>query len=491
MALPRASAPLALALGPALALLAGTGCSMMIDDLGVGFGGSQGIELARELIEAGGVPNAAQFTAEGLFSQHDIPTPSGGEPCAETLCPRASLARVQPVDQPGGTDRMLVQVALASGLEQLERPPLNLAFVVDISGSMEGEKLDATKLALHAAVDQLDEGDRLALVSFSSTARVEAASRVMDADGRATLHAEIDELHVEDATNIEAGLALGLAELEPHRDGLGGVEDRVMLFTDAQPNLGATSSDSFVDQARDAADVGVSLSVFGVGLDLGAELAREVSELRGGNSFYLADADRIATVFDDEFATIVTPLGYGLSFTVRAREGFSLVAAYGTPDADAQGEISISAATAFVSSRRGAMAVVLEGDLGALEAGAPVVGLTLEYETTEGEQRAQTIEAAWFGGDLPIGPASSPTGAADGVGSAKLAVLLDEYLALAAGAEACDGSLSEADALARIEVASERLDAMAETLDDAPLAAEAALMRKLADNLVNGGCGHD
>jgi Ca-activated chloride channel family protein len=461
---------------------ASTACGAAGFDGGYGVtpGGSQDIELARELIEGGAVPSASQFTAEGLFSQHDFSAPVTSA-CAQRLCPRASVAQIEPVD--GSGEQVLVHLALDTNIEEFERADLNLALVVDISGSMLGEKLDATKLALHTIVDQLDENDRLTLVSFSDDARTEVPSTITDAGGRATLHGAISAFEVEGATNIEAGLMLGYAGVDEHHDGFGGVEDRVMLFTDAQPNVGATGTGSFLQLVRDGSEQGMGISVFGVGLDLGVDLAREISEVRGGNSFYL-DADTIATIFEDEFDTIVTPVAYSLHFNVRPTTGFAFSRTYGTPDADADGEVDFSVATGFLSSSGGAMAVLLEGDLSQVEQGQPVAWFSLEYETVDGELLDETFDVAWLGGDLPIGEA----GRADHAGSAKLAVLLDEYLALAAGSLFCDGQLSEPEALARIDQAADRLDEMASLIGDDPLQEEAALMRQLAENVAGAGC---
>lgn len=465
---------------PLAAVLLSSGC-MIVSDFGITPGGSQDIELAREIITSGGVPRADQFTAEGLFSQHDLDTPEL-DGCAELLCPRASLARIDPVD--GSGEQVLVHLGFATNIEQFERADLNVAAVVDISGSMGGEKLDSTKLALHTLVDQLSESDRISLVSFGSEARVEAPSTIMDASGRASLHAQIDELDIEGSTNIEEGLLSGYQSIDAHRDGPGGREDRVMLFTDAQPNVGATDPDSFVGMAKARAAEGVGISVFGVGADLGAELARKVSEVRGGNSFYLADGEAIATVFDEELDYIVTPVAYSLHFQVTPASGFSFVGAYGTPDADASDEVDVSLATAFLSARSGAMAVLLDGDLDEVQPGATVVSFTLEYESVEGELGNGSFEAQWVGGDFPIGE----SGEADHSGGAKLAVLLDEFLALEGGAMYCADQLTQGDALERIDAAAERLEDMAKLLDDEPLREEAELMRKLSANVAAGSC---
>ncbi|HLT37399.1 MAG TPA: VWA domain-containing protein, partial [Enhygromyxa sp.] len=305
-----------------------------------------------------------------------------------------------------------------------------------------------------------------------------------DASGRATLHARIDDLEIEGGTNIEAGLELGYASVAEHRDGPGGREDRLMLFTDAQPNIGATDPSSFVGQARAGAAQGVGISAFGVGLDLGAALAREVSETRGGNSFYLADAEAIATVFDHEFEYIVTPVAYSLHFEVRPALGFSFVDAYGTPDADASGEVEVSIATVFLSRRGGAMAVLLDGDLSEVQPGESVVSFALDYQSLDGEPGGATLEAEWLGGDFPIGE----SGLADSSGSAKLAVLLDEFLALEAAAAYCEGALARAEAIRRIDEAAARLEQAAALLDDAPLREELKLMQKLSANVAADGC---
>ncbi len=473
------------ALGSLLAFFAlSTGCLMDLDGgLSVTAGGSQDIELAREIIESGGIPQTSQFTAEGLFSQHDFSAPVTS-PCEQRLCPRASIARVDPVD--GSGEQMLVHLALDTDIETLERPDLDLALVVDISGSMAGEKLESTKLALHSIVDQLGEGDSITLVSFSDNARVEVPSTIADASGRSAMHAAITKLDVEGGTNIEAGLVLGYDQVELAHDGFGGIEDRVMLFTDAQPNIGATSNGSFLAIVNDGADEGIGISVFGVGLDLGAELASEISEVRGGNSFYLG-AEALAPLFEDQFVEIVTPVAYSMRFNVRPGEGFSFARSYGTPDANADGEVDFSVATGFLSQSGGAMAVLIEGDMNQAEEGLPVVTFSLDYLTVDGESLGDTFEVGWLGGDLPI----SERGEADHAGSAKLAVLLDEYLALEAAARSCEGDLPETEAIARVNEATARLDAMAELLDDDPLRQEADLMRKLAENLSGAGCWVD
>ncbi|MCB9568202.1 MAG: VWA domain-containing protein [Myxococcales bacterium] len=469
---------------PALAL--SSGCSMggySSGDLGVTPGGVQDNRYARELIEDGQIPDETAFRAEGILSEHDLPF-TKGDACTELLCPRAAVARHQPVD--GGDPQLLVQLGFATSIdaESFERRPLNLALAVDISGSMSGEKLDSVKEALTAMVDQLDGHDRVALAIFDDTAELRLKSTVMDEGGRDELRDAIAALEVRGGTNIEAGLALAFEQVAP----LAGdptVEDRVMLLTDAQPNVGATGLDSFLGMTRFYAESSIGATVFGVGLDLGAELAQEISKVRGGNYFYLADGEAITSIFEDEFEYIVTPLAYDLEAQVTASAGWGFAEAYGAPLDGPSSELEIGASTLFLSQRGGGIGVALrpgEGQELPLSADA-LAEFDLSFLPRGADAPVvDTLAVPWQGGQTYA--ASFVT--ADDLGAFKMAVLIDEYLALRAAADYCDGELTQEAALAIVKAASERLGEVGSILADAALKDDGELMATLAENLEAG-----
>ncbi len=462
------------------------GCAAMSGaNLGVTPGGSQDIGLARTIIGDGGIPDQSQFRVEGLFSEHDLPLPD--EACADLLCPRAAATPVEPVDDAG--PRMLVQLGFATSVtsETFQRQPQNMALVVDISGSMEGGKMDSVQEALHTLAGQLDEGDHVALVAFDSRVEIRLSRRSMDAAGREALGRAIDGLDPRGSTDIEAGLHQGYSLVAPHA-GADGVGDRVMLFTDARPNTGATDLGSFLGMARYYGASGIGISVFGVGLDLGAELATEVSEVRGGNSFYLADDEAIARVFDEEFDYIVTPLAYDLEVTVDAAEGLRFDEAFGAPLDQPGPKVEFGASTLFLSARDGGMGVTIEATTGELPTEGPAQLATFQLSYLERDAASPTtatVSVPWQGGVEIAGQQTS----ADALGVYKMSVLLDEYLALTAAAEYCDQLLTREEALARIGEAEVRLQEVATHLGDEPLEAEVALMSQLANNVtLEGTC---
>lgn len=469
--------PLALLVLLAPALSIGCGASsMMSGDVGVTPGGSQDINYAREVIEGGGIPAADQFTAEGLFSQHDLPL--DGPDCEEVLCPRTAATPFEPVD--GSGPRMLVQLGFGTAVtaENFERRPLDLAVAVDISGSMSGDsKLEAVKAALSTMVDQLNEGDQLALVAFDDHASVRQPLTVMDEAGRRQMKDEIGRLHPGGGTDIEAGLSLAYGLLAPDA-GAAGIEHRVMLLTDAQPNVGSTGVESFVGMTRYYGEAGIGVSVFGVGLDMGTELANAISHTRGGNYFFLQTRDDIEQVFDTEFDYMVSPIAYDLAVELTPVEGLQFAEGYGAPvDGDLH-SVSLGASTLFLSARDGGIGATLVGDL-PVSPGSKLADFSLSYTTLDGDVRTDEALVGYAGGTELGGQHVD----ADDEGVYKMAGLVDEYLALQAGATFCTGELDRVAAIGQIQAARDHLDAIATLLDNPLVRDEVALMEALQANV--------
>jgi len=453
-------------------------------DLGVTPGGAQDVGLAREIIEAGGIPSADAYTASGLFSEHDLPFPDAE--CEQILCPRAAAALTTPLD--ADDSRMLVQFGFDTRLtaDTFEREDLNLSVALDVSGSMQGEKIGAVRRALDRLVAQLHDGDRLSLVLFNSGTEVALEPTVMDASGRDAALLVIARIEADGSTNINAGLSQSYDLVAEHlSDGAAG--DRVMLFTDAQPNVGETSAGSFVDLARTNADRGVGLTVFGVGLDLDAELVTMVSEVRGGNAFTLWDVEDIESVFDEDFAYLVTPLAYDFEVTVEPASGWRFTRGFGAAIDGPDSKLELGATTLFLSSGGGGMALELEPSEGLLDPFVPLGEIAMSLEEPDGTPLSDSLTLSFDGGAAFSADVLGEEGPrADGLGVFKIAGLVDELAALDAGAAFCEGKI-EAEAAEVAREAAHRLGKMAAEIDDADLDAESLLMAQLGENITDGG----
>lgn len=331
--------------------------------LGATPGGAQDIGYIRTVVEEGYVPLPFHLAVEGLFSEHNLPLQST-EPCNQLLCVRAALGVAPALDS--GAQAYFVQVGFSSGLDAatFERAPLNLAIVLDKSGSMsdmassELTKMEAVKAALSKMVDKLGPNDRLSIVLFSNNDYVLLKSTPVN--NPALIKSLIAGIAPDGGTNIEAGLKKGykiVAENSNPEQRL----DRVMLLTDALPNVGRTGEDNFLTMAQHYAEQGIGLTTFGVGFNFGQELALAISQIRGGNYFFLKDADRINEVFELDFEYLVTPLAYDLRLQFQPAPGFQTAEVYGIPTWTAGHDVvELDVATLFLSRNHGAIVIRLE-----------------------------------------------------------------------------------------------------------------------------------
>lgn len=239
--------------------------------LGATPGGAQDIGYLRTVVDEGYIPLPFHLAVEGLFSEHNLPL-QDSQPCDKLLCVRAGLGVVPALDT--GEMNYFVQIGFSSGLraDTFQRTPLNLAVVLDKSGSMSdfggegGSKMEATKVALIKMVDKLTPNDRLSIVLFNSAAEV-----ILDntpVTNRAAIQALISGIEPEGGTNIEAGLKLGFDLVEQYSQPSVRM-DRVMLLTDALPNVGRTGEGDFLTMTQHYADLGIGLTTFGVGFNFG------------------------------------------------------------------------------------------------------------------------------------------------------------------------------------------------------------------------------
>lgn len=95
----------------------------------------------------------------------------------------------------------------ATGLEQVAAPALLLGFIIDTSGSMQGQRIQAVRAAVEAAVDLLDERADFFVVAFANFARVVIPPTRATPDARRSAHAAIRDLEAAGGTAMSQGLA--------------------------------------------------------------------------------------------------------------------------------------------------------------------------------------------------------------------------------------------------------------------------------------------
>jgi Mg-chelatase subunit ChlD len=278
----------------------------------------------RYLAGADSIPKAREIAVEEFvnYHRHRIGLPKSGESVALDV----RWGNDQAPAGVGAEAVLQVGFSTAHLNDRQQLRPLNLALVIDKSGSMaDADKMSRVKTALLAMLPRLREEDTLSIVVFDCAAEVLMPARKLS--DRSEVERLIRSIEPGSCTNIHAGLMLGYKEaLKSYsRDST----NRVVLLTDGIANEGVT------DPARIAADSlayndrGVDLSTIGVGLDLNQDLLRELAKSGRGLFHFVADAQDIEKVFIKELQSLVSPVATNPTVEIDYAPGLELVQLYG------------------------------------------------------------------------------------------------------------------------------------------------------------------
>lgn len=323
--------------------------------LGVTPGGSQDNSYAKELIDEGIVPHSTAFTYEGAFSEHDFFVDSHSD-CNNTICIETVLSKYKPIISTNGKDKYIAQLIMSSNVnsENFKHDPIDLFIVLDKSGSMSGERFKQSKEAIKLIIKKLKDEDSLGLITFDEDFTVERnLSRV--GSNREALLNQVDNFQIGGSTNIELALKEAYKRLESNGEK---PNKRIILITDARPNVDATGKGEFVDLIKNYEN-NIGLTVFGVGIDFGQELAKAISETQGGNYIFLPTISEIKEKLDDNFEFLISPIANNFNLKIKSSENFNILNSYGLPEQD-NNEITLSAKTLFLSKSKGAIAIEFE-----------------------------------------------------------------------------------------------------------------------------------
>lgn len=185
-------------------------------------------------------------------------------------------------DCPWAKEHRLLRVGLqAKRIATDALPPNNLVFLIDVSGSMSGPtRLELAKRSFKLLVDQLREEDHVSVVTYANDARVVLAST--SGRERARIRSAIDSLYAGGGTSGIEGLHLAYAEAERNFDKK--ANNRVVMASDGDFNMGMSSTAELERYISEKRKTGVYLSVLGFGMgNYRDELMKKLSSCGNGN----------------------------------------------------------------------------------------------------------------------------------------------------------------------------------------------------------------
>lgn len=197
-----------------------------------------------------------------------------------------------------------LRLMISAAGEAPDRPrkqPLNLAVVLDRSGSMEGHKLENVKRATRSLVQQLGAEERFSLTVFDDLIDVLVRPGPLRDTAR---HAEraIDGIQTRGCTNLFGGYETGCRLAgEFHAKG---VLSRVLLLTDGLANRGETSPSAIARFASQQLEHGVKTTTIGVGDGYNEELLALMAQAGGGGTYFMETPDEATSIFQEELGEL-------------------------------------------------------------------------------------------------------------------------------------------------------------------------------------------
>ena len=217
----------------------------------------------------------------------------------------------------GGT--VYLQIAITTPrTETHRREPMNLAVVLDRSGSMADQgKIEYAKKAVLALIDQLREEDLFSLVIYDDVITVLREARRVGSKNE--LRRLLDDVTPRGATNLGGGLFEGLRQVERHRDKE--YLNRVILLSDGLANRGTTDTQELRRIAQRYRSRSISITTMGVGLEYNENLMMGLAESGGGNYYFVESPGSLASIFRKEFEGLGSVVAQNASVELTLADG--------------------------------------------------------------------------------------------------------------------------------------------------------------------------
>jgi Ca-activated chloride channel homolog len=231
---------------------------------------------------------------------------------------RADLA--EPVVLAGAASKGYLKVSLEGTRPSQvgERAPINVAIVLDKSGSMQGSKIAEARRAAKMAVQNLQPDDIISVITYDSVVRVIVpATKATD---KPSIQRAIDRVRASGNTALFAGVARGASELRKFIDRER--VNRVILLSDGLANVGPSSPRELAQLGASLAKEGMSVSTIGLGLGYNEDLMSQLAMASDGNHAFVEHASELARIFRSEFADLFSVVAQEVQLTVECAEGF-------------------------------------------------------------------------------------------------------------------------------------------------------------------------
>ncbi|WP_146374016.1 vWA domain-containing protein [Symmachiella macrocystis] len=198
-----------------------------------------------------------------------------------------------------------------------KRPSVNVALVLDKSGSMKGEKIKRAREAAISAIERLNENDIVSVITYDATVNVLVpATKLSD---KKQIIEKIKSIGASGSTALFAGVSKGAGELRKFLDSER--VNRIILLSDGLANVGPKSPSELGELGRSLGKEGIAVSTMGLGLHYNEDLMVQLAQNSDGNHIFIKDAADLVKIFNYEFDDVLSVVAQEVAITITCENG--------------------------------------------------------------------------------------------------------------------------------------------------------------------------
>lgn len=253
------------------------------------------------------IPKGAVRVEEMInYFSYDYAGPAGDQPFG---------VNAEISDCPWNEDNKLLRIGLQTeSIKPSECPAANIVFLIDVSGSMNDRyKLDLVKESIDIMLDNLDKKDRVSIVTYCGG--VDVAAEGLKGSHKNAIKRVVDSLKTGGSTNGEGGLLKAYEIAEKYY--IEGGNNRIILASDGDFNVGRTSQSDLVDIVEEKREKGIYMTVLGFGMGNYSDARMEtIADKGNGNYAYIDTVLEAKKVLSEEFSANMVTVAKDVKFQV-------------------------------------------------------------------------------------------------------------------------------------------------------------------------------
>ena len=214
---------------------------------------------------------------------------------------------------------VLLSFAAPESPRASKREPINVAFVIDRSGSMGGSKIHLAREAVVQALRMLDSRDRFSVVAYDEQIDVIVPSTPASSEAVRNAISQVEQLQPRGSTDLGGGWLKGCEELAQHLQP--GQVARCLLLSDGLANHGITDRNELARHAEELRARGVTTSTIGVGVDFDELTLEGMSRAGAGHFYYVETPVQIPDCLTGELGEALEIVARDVAVTVQTDDG--------------------------------------------------------------------------------------------------------------------------------------------------------------------------